>query len=82
MVSSNLAEITTELNDSTINNVNSVVSNLKTVTDKMNGTDSTIGLLLNDDKVYNHVDQTILSLDSLFVDIKANPKRYINVKVF
>lgn len=82
VVSGNLAEITTELNDSTINNVNSVVSNLKTVTDKMNGTDSTIGLLLNDDKVYNHVDQTILSLDSLFVDIKANPKRYINVKVF
>ena len=82
VVSGNLAEITTELNASTINNVNSVVSNLKTVTDKMNGTDSTIGLLLNDDKVYNHVDQTILSLDSLFVDIKANPKRYINVKVF
>lgn len=82
VVSTNLADITTELNDSTINNVNSVVSNLKLVTDKMNSEDSSIGLLLNDNRVYNHADQTILSLDSLLKDIKANPKRYINVKVF
>ncbi len=55
---------------------------MKAITDKVNGKDSSVGLLLNDTRLYNHADQTILSLDSLFKDIKANPKRYINVKVF
>lgn len=85
-VSANLAEITNELNavplDSTMNSVNATMSNLKSLTEKMNGTESSLGLLMNDKSLYNHADQTILSLDSLFKDIKANPKRYINVKVF
>lgn len=86
VVSENLTNITNELNavplDSTMNNVNAIASNLKEITDNMNGKDSSLGLLLNDNGLYNHADQTILSLDSLLKDIKANPKRYINVKVF
>ncbi len=86
VVSVNLAEVSDELKklplDSTMNNVNATMANMKAITDKVNGKDSSVGLLLNDTRLYNHADQTILSLDSLFKDIKANPKRYINVKVF
>lgn len=86
VVSGNLAEVSDELKklplDSTMNNVNATMANVKAITDKVNGKDSSVGLLLNDTRLYNHADQTILSLDSLFKDIKANPKRYINVKVF
>lgn len=85
-VTANLVEMTNELNavplDSTMNNINYVMANLKEVTAKLNSSESTLGLLLNDKNLYNHADQTILSLDTLFKDIKANPKRYINVKVF
>lgn len=85
-VSANLAEVSEELKklplDSTMNSVNATMANVKEITDKVNSKDSSVGLLLNDTRLYNHADQTILSLDSLFKDIKENPKRYINVKVF
>ncbi len=85
-VTANLAEMTGELNavplDSTINSINGTMANLEVITHKLNSDQSSLGLLLNDKNLYNHMDQTILSLDSLFKDIKANPKRYINVKVF
>lgn len=85
-VSANLAEMTNELNslplDSTMHSLNATMANVKEITDAVNSKDSSIGLLLNDKRLYEHADQTVLSLDSLFKDIKANPKRYINVKVF
>ena len=68
--------------DSTMNYVNSTASNLKQITDKVNGTDSSIGLLLNDKGLYNHIDHTVLSLDSLFMDLRKNPKRYVTFKIF
>ena len=68
--------------DSTMNYVNSTASNLKQITDKVNGTGSSIGLLLNDEGLYNHIDHTVLSLDSLFMDLKKNPKRYVTFKIF
>lgn len=86
VVSANLSDMTNELNsvplDSTMQSINATMYNLKLLTDKLNSNDSSLGLMMNDKKLYNHLDQTILSLDSLFKDIKANPKRYINVKVF
>lgn len=85
-VSANLAEMTNELNaiplDSTMRSVNATMANVKEITDNINSKESSLGLLLNDKRLYDHADQTVLSLDSLFKDIKANPKRYINVKVF
>lgn len=84
-ISNNLNDITQELNnaplDSTLNNLNSVVANAKDLTDKLNGSDSSLGLLLNDTKLHDNINGTVKSLDSLFIDIKKNPKRYINVKL-
>ena len=68
--------------DSVMHNVNNTARNLSLITDKVNGTDSSLGLLLNDRGLYNHIDHTVLSLDSLFMDLKKNPKRYVTFKIF
>jgi phospholipid/cholesterol/gamma-HCH transport system substrate-binding protein len=38
--------------------------------------------LLNDPGMYNDTRALLQRMDSLLADIKKNPKRYINVKVF
>ncbi|MDP1677259.1 MAG: MlaD family protein [Bacteroidota bacterium] len=49
---------------------------------KLERGDGTIGKLMNDERLYNHLDSLILSLNELAKDLKANPKRYVNVSVF
>lgn len=82
----NLDEFSTQLKyiklDSTVNNLNNTIANLQAVTAKLNDKNSSLGLLLNDPTLYNNANNTVASLDSLFVDIKKNPKRYLTVKIF
>ncbi|MBQ0115319.1 MAG: MCE family protein [Bacteroidales bacterium] len=86
MASDNINELSGGLKtipiDSTVNKLNATITNLQTLSNKLNDNNSSLGLLLNDKSLYNNANQAITSLDSLFVDIKKNPKRYINVKVF
>jgi phospholipid/cholesterol/gamma-HCH transport system substrate-binding protein len=72
--SGNLAELTTSLKSTT--------TRLDNVMAKLETGDGTMGRLLNDPGVYNELRQSLARLDSLITDVKANPKRYINVKVF
>ncbi|MDE6575444.1 MAG: MlaD family protein [Muribaculaceae bacterium] len=68
--------------DSLLNNVQATMANLEKLTAQLNNPDSSIGKLTNDPELYNNLTAATASLDSLFVDIKKNPKRYINIKVF
>lgn len=70
----NLAELTMSLKSTT--------TRLDNVMAKVETGDGTVGRLLNDPGVYNELRQSLARLDSLITDVKANPKRYINVKVF
>jgi phospholipid/cholesterol/gamma-HCH transport system substrate-binding protein len=70
----NLAALTSNL-DSTTSKLNAVMTQLQTG----NGT---AAKFLNDPGVYNNLHELLGRMDSLMTDIKANPKRYINVKVF
>ncbi|MBR6283231.1 MAG: MCE family protein [Muribaculaceae bacterium] len=67
--------------DSTLNEVNATIANIKTLTTQLNDPNSSLGLLLNDRELYNNATKTLADLDSLFIDIKKNPKRYINIKL-
>lgn len=58
-----------------------VVIQLDSLTDLM-GSDGTVGKLLTSDDLYQELRETNTALKDLLVDIKENPKRYINVKVF
>lgn len=68
--------------DSTMNSVNSIATRLNTSMEKLNSKDSSLGLLLNDTGLYNNLNASAASLDSLLKDVKQNPKRYISIKVF
>lgn len=85
-MSNELSEVSTTLKnlpiDSTMRNLNATSQNLMEITQKVNGKDSSLGMLLNDKGLYNHIDNSLISLDSLITDVKKHPKRYINVKVF
>lgn len=48
----------------------------------MNGSDGTIGLLINDKRLYNNLANTVESADKLLVDLKASPKRYVHFSLF
>ena len=42
----------------------------------------TVGRLVQDESVYEHLDRTLTSVDSLIADIKRNPKRYLTIEIF
>lgn len=58
------------------------VANLQQLTEALNSTDGTVGLLLNDKDLYANLNEAIQSVDSLLVDLKANPKRYVHFSLF
>lgn len=67
--------------DSLAGNIADITANLKALSAQLNDQESTIGKLTHDPQLYNNLNSTISSLDSLFIDIKKNPKRYISIKL-
>lgn len=85
-MSQSLDSLSTELKglplDSTMANVVALTDNLKQITEKLQTTDSSLGMLVNDPGLYNSLNNTVASLDSLITDVKARPKRYLKFSVF
>ncbi|MDQ8159789.1 MAG: MlaD family protein [Gemmatimonadota bacterium] len=52
------------------------------VLDKVSNGTGTAARLLNDPSVYARMDTLLLRVDSLMADLKKNPKRYINLRIF
>ena len=67
--------------DSIANNLQTLSANLCQLSEQLNSPNSSLGLLTNDSALYNNLNSTVADLDSLFIDIKRNPKRYINIKL-
>ena len=66
----------------TFASIDHTIANLSLITDKMNGTEGTIGLLLNNKDLYINLANTASSADKLVVDLKNNPKRYVHFSLF
>ena len=66
----------------TVANVNEITDNLIKFSDQLNNQSSTLGQLTGDSELYNRLNNVTANIDSLVLDIKKNPKRYINIKVF
>lgn len=60
-------------------NINAMTYDLNS---KLNSRDNTFGLLLNDRKLYDNLNRTVSSADSLLINIKAHPKRYVHFSIF
>jgi phospholipid/cholesterol/gamma-HCH transport system substrate-binding protein len=50
--------------------------------EKVSNGPGTAGRLMNDPAVYARMDSLLLRLDELAVDIRKNPRKYINLKIF
>ena len=66
----------------TMASVNATLDNCKQLTDKLNSSEGTIGKFLNDPSMYNNLNATMRDADSLMIDLKAHPKRYVHFSVF
>ncbi|WP_184543301.1 MlaD family protein [Mucilaginibacter sp. FT3.2] len=66
----------------TLDNANKAMADLQATIANINSTKGTLGLLMNDDKVYRNMDNATNSLNNLLIDLKAHPKRYVSFSVF
>ncbi|MGA3013114.1 MAG: MlaD family protein [Bacteroidales bacterium] len=66
----------------TLGQINKAVTDIDVAITRINSGKGTLGLLLNDDKLYNEVEKAASDLNLLLEDIKANPKKYVKVSVF
>lgn len=67
---------------STVMKIDSTMASLQAITRKIDQQEGTMGKLVNDDSLYVNLNQTVTDLDSLLVDFKANPKRYVRFSIF
>jgi len=82
----NLDTLSIQLKEAEIQNVianaNSVIEHVDSLLTSIEITDGTAGKLINSSELHDQLTATIANVDSLVNDIKENPKKYINIKVF
>jgi len=66
----------------TMDSLGSAISQLKATIHKLSDNEGTLGALINDKKLYNKLNDVLLSAEILFDDLRAHPKRYVNLSVF
>ena len=66
----------------TFASIDHTIANLNLATDKINSSEGTIGLLLNNKDMYINLSNTASSADKLLIDLQKNPKRYVHFSLF
>ena len=82
----NLEVISHDLRDAdlkaTVARVDTAVDQVNVLLAEARSTDGTLGMLLNDKTLYVNINSTVQSADSLLVDLKKNPRRYVHFSLF
>ena len=85
-VGQNAITLTDNLNSldlrATMDSVNMTISSVHQMMNQIQSPQGTLGLLMRDPALYNNLNHTVQSADSLVTDLKANPKRYVHFSVF
>lgn len=80
-ISNNIKGLTAQLNNMEISQIvstiDSTLANIKDITEKVTDKNGTIGMLLNDNEMYDGIVKALKSADSLLIDLRENPKRYV-----
>ena len=66
----------------TVARVDETLANVEEFTARLNNNEGTLGLLMSDPALYNNLNSTMRSADSLLIDLKAHPKRYVHFSLF
>lgn len=66
----------------TVDGAYMAMNNLKEITDKINEGGGSLGKLMNNDSLYQNLNNSAESLDRLLIDLRENPNRYIHFSVF
>lgn len=65
-----------------VENLNQSLSEVQALLQSIEKGEGSLGKLVSDEAAYNSLQKSLEDLDKLLIDIKENPKRYINVSVF
>ena len=66
----------------TMAKVEATLANVEQLTRELNNPNGTVGKLLKDPALYDHITQTVKDADSLVIDLKQHPKRYVHFSLF
>ncbi len=84
-VVTNLDKTTTKLAQldlqKTLSTLDATINDLKSIVGKFNTNTGSLGLLMNDTKLYNNLASTGNKLNLLLDDIRVNPKRYVSISI-
>lgn len=82
----NVVMLTDKMNrldlQATLDNVNQTISSVHATMEQIKNPNGTLGKLMTDPSVYDNLNHTVQSADSLVTDLKAHPKRYVHFSVF
>lgn len=82
----NVTQLTDKMNQldlqATLDNVNQTITSVHNMVEQMQNPNGTLGKLMSDPSIYNNLNHTVQSADSLVTDLKAHPKRYVHFSVF
>ncbi len=68
--------------DARLTKMDSLLDGTQVFLERLNSDEGTLGQLMTNDSLYNTLNQTMADLDSLFIDLRYNPKRYMHFSVF
>ena len=78
-LTSNLASLDVQ---GTLDRVNATLDGAQKFTEQLNIGKGSLGLLMNDTRLYENLNSTMSHADSLVIDLKAHPKRYVHFSIF
>ena len=82
----NTNSLTRNLNEldlaATMQKVDNTLRNVEQMTAKLNSNEGTVGLLMRDPGLYNNLNATMMDVDSLLIDLRKHPKRYVHFSLF
>ena len=68
--------------EKTVNELSQTLNNLKAFTNELNQGNGSLGLLMRDRSFYDNLNSTMAHADSLLINFREHPKRYVHFSVF
>jgi phospholipid/cholesterol/gamma-HCH transport system substrate-binding protein len=66
----------------TMAKIDQTLANVNAITEQMNSREGSLGLLMSDPALYNNLNATMRDADSLLLNLRAHPKRYVHFSIF